>query len=256
MVSGVNRAPRASSEADTAGRSSGPVGAGRARRLARALITGGATGAAVVAIALLVRERWQPLVDLDRRAVNAGVTIAAAHPTLLRVLVDWQSAFLASHLIVVVAVVVLLHWWRTRNTTRALWALVTILAAWGLSNLLKEIVRRARPVLDQPVESARGFSFPSGHAANTAAMTTALVVLLWPSLRSRRSRVTAVTGAVVLTLLTAVDRVLLGVHFPSDVAAGILFGVGVVLASYFGYRHWSPPPDPPTTQEPTREARP
>jgi undecaprenyl-diphosphatase len=74
-------------------------------------------------------------------------------------------------------------------------------------------------------------------------MTTALVVLVWPSLRSRGLRVAAVTGAVVLTLLTAADRVMLGVHFPSDVTAGILLGVGVVVASYLAFRHWSPPAD-------------
>lgn len=213
------------------------------------MITGVGTGAVVIVIALLVREQWQPLIDLDQRAVAAGTALAASDPTLLRVLVGWQWVFLASHLILPVTALVLLYWWRTRNTTRTWWAIATVLAAWGLSNLLKEVVRRARPVLDQPVESAGGFSFPSGHAANTAAMTTALVVLVWPSLRSRGSRVAAVTGAVVLTLLTAVDRVMLGVHFPSDVAAGILFGVGVVLASYLAYRHWSPPRDPTTRHD-------
>jgi undecaprenyl-diphosphatase len=75
-------------------------------------------------------------------------------------------------------------------------------------------------------------------------MTTALVVLVWPSLRSSGLRVSAVTGAAVLTVLTAADRVLLGVHFPSDVAAGILFGAGCVIASYLAFRHWSPPRDP------------
>lgn len=221
--------------------------AGRARRLVRAVLTGVATGVAVVVIALLVREQWPPLVQLDERAVTAGTALAASHPELLRTLVVWQWLFLAAHLLVPVAAFCLVYWWRTRNVTRTWWAVSTILAAWGLSNLLKEIVRRTRPVLDQPVESAAGFSFPSGHAANTAAMTTALVVLVWPSLRSRLLRVVAAAGAAVLTVATAVDRVMLGVHYPSDVVAGILFGVGFVLASYLAYRHWSPPRRGPGT---------
>lgn len=213
------------------------------RRLARALAIGVATGVGVLAIAVLVREQWPPLLSFDERAVRAGTALAASNPTLLRVLVDWQWVFLASHMILPVTGLVLLYWRRTRNTTRTWWAIVTVFAAWGLSNLVKVIVQRARPVLDQPVETVDGFSFPSGHAANTAAMTTTLVILVWPSLRSRRLRVAAVSGAVVLTVLTAADRVMLGVHYPSDVTAGMLFGVGLVLASYQTYRHWSPPRD-------------
>jgi len=219
----------------------------RARRLVRAALVGVATGAAVVVIALLVREQWPPLVQLDERAVTEGAAFAAQHPELLHALIAWQWAFLAIHLLVPVATLCLVYWWRTGNATRTWWALTTILTAWGLSNLLKELVRRARPVLDQPVESADGFSFPSGHAANTAAMTTTLVVLVWPSLRSRAVRAAAVTGAVVLTVATGVDRVMLGVHYPSDVAAGVLFGVGFVLASYLAYQHWSTPRREPGT---------
>ena len=52
-------------------------------------------------------------------------------------------------------------------------------------------------------------------------------------------------------LLTALDRVFLGVHFPSDVTAGVLMGSGLALASYAGYRGWNPahPTDLPDTPE-------
>ena len=46
----------------------------------------------------------------------------------------------------------------------------------------------------------------------------------------------AVTAAVAMVTVTASDRVLLGVHFPSDVTVGVITGVGLVLASYAGYR--------------------
>ena len=41
-------------------------------------------------------------------------------------------------------------------------------------------------------------------------------------------------------VITAVDRVMLGVHYPSDVSAGLVFGVVLALASYAGYRDWGP----------------
>jgi membrane-associated phospholipid phosphatase len=223
------------------------VTAGRARRLVRAVLVGVGTGAAVVVLALLVREQWQPLVRLDQRAVAAGASLTAAHPALRHTLVAWQWAFLPARLLVPVVAACLVYWWRTRQATRTWWAVATVLGAWALSNVVKELVRRARPVLDQPVETAGGFSFPSGHAVNTAAMTTTLVVLAWPVLRTPGRRAAAVVAAAVLTLLTAADRVLLGVHYPTDVVAGMLFGVGFVLASYLAFRHW---PEPPTEKGP------
>ena len=215
--------------------------AGRARRLVGAVLVGVGTGAAVVVLALLVRQQWPPLARFDQRAVAAGTSLAASHPALLHTLTVWQWLFLPAHLLPLVLAGCLLYWWRTRQTTRSWWAVVTILAAWGLSNVVKELVRRARPVLEAPVESASGFSFPSGHAVNTAAMTTALVVLLWPVLRTRGRRAAAVAAAAVLTALTAADRVALGVHYPTDVVAGVLFGAGFVLASYLAFRHWPAP---------------
>ncbi len=216
-----------------------------ARGLAFAVLTGVGTGVLVVAVALLVRGQWSPLVRLDEGAVQAGTRLAAAEPGLLRTLVVWQTVFLARNLVVPVLALCAWYWWRTRDTARACWAGATVLVGWALSNLLKELVRRARPVLDEPVEVAHGYSFPSGHATNTALMTTVLVLLVWPALRSRGLRVAAVSTAAVLTLLTALDRVMLGVHYPSDVVAGMLLGVGFALASYLGFRHWYQPQSRP-----------
>lgn len=217
------------------------VAAGRTRRLLRAVVAGAGTGVALLVLGLLVRDRWEPLVAFDERAVDAATELVAPRPALSDALIAWQWAFEGVHLFVPVAALCLLVWWRTGMATRTWWALATILTAWGFANLAKEIVRRARPVLEDPVEQVPGFSFPSGHAANTAAMTTALVVLVWPVLRSGVARVAAVGGAAVLMVLTGLDRVMLGAHYPSDVVAGIVLGVGLVLASYLGYRGWSPP---------------
>ena len=216
------------------------VAAGRLRRLARAVAVGAGAAAALLAIAVLVRQGWEPMIRLDEKAVLAGTQFALARPALVDVLVAWQWAFEAKRLVVLVVATALVYRWRTGDASRAWWSIGTVLAAWGLSNVAKELVQRARPVLDEPLSHAAGYSFPSGHATNTAAMLTALVVLLWPVLRSRGARIAAVSGAALLVVLTAVDRVLLGAHYPSDVVAGILFGAGFVLASYLGYLGWSP----------------
>ena len=58
----------------------------------------------------------------------------------------------------------------------------------------------------------------------------------------RRGRVVVPVVGGTVTLLTAADRVLLGVHYPSDVVAGILLGTAMAGASYLGYQGWSPQP--------------
>ena len=115
-----------------------------------------------------------------------------------------------------------------------------MMVGWNLALVLKYVVRRARPVVEDAVAHAPGYSFPSGHAANAAIAATALVVLLWPVVESRAGRTILVAAASVVAVLTCLDRVYLGVHFPSDVTAGLILGVGLVLSSYVGYLDWNP----------------
>ena len=133
--------------------------------------------------------------------------------------------------------------------TRAWWAFGTMMVAWFIGLSAKYVFQRARPVVEDPVSQAPGYSFPSGHALNSAAWATTVVILLWPLLKPLWARVTAVVLAVLVVLVTAFDRVLLGVHYPSDVTVGILTGVGLVLASYAGYVGWNPP-DPTEADDP------
>ncbi|WP_186811499.1 phosphatase PAP2 family protein [Cellulomonas persica] len=232
-------------------------GPGRARRLLRAAAAAAATAASVLAVGLFVRDAWEPLVRFDERTVHAAVRFASQHPALVDALNAWQWAFEGRRIVVVVVGACLLVWWRTGMKTRTWWALATALGAWGFANLAKEVARLARPVLDEPLSHASGYSFPSGHASTTAAWSTVLVVLVWPLLRTRAAKALAVTGTGLLVVLTALDRVLLGAHFPSDVLAGTVLGVGLVLASYLGYRGWSPDDSAPTgsSVHSTQEAR-
>ena len=51
------------------------------------------------------------------------------------------------------------------------------------------------------------------------------------------------------------DRVFLGVHFPSDVTVGVLTGVGLAVASYAGYSGWNPP-EPTEMHDPDADSDP
>ena len=208
-----------------------------ARQLVRAVLTAVVLSATVIALAVLVQQRFAPLMELDQRAILAATDVTRAHPDLRSALVLWQEiwqpwrAYLA-------ATLVCLWTWRARGmTARSWWAWITMMLGWNLFLQVKLLVHRARPVVDDPVSHAPGYSFPSGHAANTAAICMVLVVLLWPLLRTRAQRVVAVVLAAVATLTVLVDRVYLGVHFPSDVTAGLLLAAAFVYGSWRGFVH-------------------
>lgn len=104
-------------------------------------------------------------------------------------------------------------------------AQVAVTGAVGalLYRLLKQTTRRLRPVerypaLDQGIPPLDRFSFPSGHTLHAVAFTTLFTahdpLLGW--------------ALVPLTALIAVSRLVLGLHYPSDVLAGA--AVGLVLA--------------------------
>lgn len=91
-----------------------------------------------------------------------------------------------------------------------------------LNKALKLAFARPRPVLDWPAaEIQTTFSFPSGHAMATATLATVLTALAWRS----RWRWPVALAAWGFALLVAASRVLLGVHFPSDVVAGAAIGI-------------------------------
>jgi len=98
----------------------------------------------------------------------------------------------------------------------------TVLGQFALTNGIKEIVERARPDISQLTGFA-GSSFPSGHAS-AAAATFAVVALLVGRRRSRSARAVIAGVAVAVAVIVAGTRVLLGVHWLTDVLAGLAIG--------------------------------
>ena len=98
----------------------------------------------------------------------------------------------------------------------------TVLGQFALTNGIKEIVERARPDISQLTGFA-GSSFPSGHAS-AAAATFAVVALLAGRRRSRSARAVIAGVAVAVAVIVAGTRVFLGVHWLTDVLAGLAVG--------------------------------
>ncbi len=89
---------------------------------------------------------------------------------------------------------------------------------------VKDLVTRARPPLIDRAVAAAGWSFPSAHAANATVTCCALAFILTG--RRRAARPALLTLAALIALAIGASRVWLGVHWPVDVLAGWLFGIG------------------------------
>ena len=112
----------------------------------------------------------------------------------------------------------------------AAWLVITVVIGGLLGVGLKYLVGRARPVFDEPVYVASGYSFPSGHALNSMLIALAVLTVLWPTL-GRAGRIASATVAALFVLIVGLDRVALGVHFVTDVVAGWTVALAVVAAT-------------------------
>jgi membrane-associated phospholipid phosphatase len=198
----------------------------------------GMFGAAVAfaILLLLVRSGWPPLRRLDVGTADTFNRINADHPQLARTAEVISDIFDPNVFRVVLALVALGYLIRGERH-HAAWLLVTVFGGAALGFALKVIVGRARPVLPDPVATAPGLSFPSGHALG-ASIGCCLILLLTLRFLSRRGRVAAVAAATLIVGAVALARVVLGVHFVSDVLAGITLGAGWVAVTTWAYVAW------------------
>ncbi|MFD5799541.1 phosphatase PAP2 family protein [Streptomyces diastatochromogenes] len=201
--------------------------------------------AAVVAVALagcgglllvLVATRWHPLLGLDgdvSRTTHRWAVREHGLTHAFRILTDWVWDPLTMRLVCAAAAGWLV--WRRAAWWTALWLAVTVALGTIVQQSVKAAVDRPRPIWPDPVDSAHYAAFPSGHA-----MTATVVcgLLLWLLHRFGAGRVlwrTAVSVAVVSVAGVGLTRVWLGVHWPSDVVGGWLFGALVVAVAVVVY---------------------
>lgn len=116
-------------------------------------------------------------------------------------------------------------WWRGRGRF-ALMLLLVILVGRGLTEVQKYWIARPRPDLEPHLVVVRTSSFPSGHATSSMIFYLTLGLAFTAGTRWQR---TAALAAISLSLLIGASRVMLGVHWPSDVVAGWGFGMLWVL---------------------------
>src|ERR1700761_9171087 len=194
-----------------------------ARRTLAPLAVVTAAAFVFVLLLLLVRLQWAPLESADHSAAAGLNSLVAGEAAVVSVIkaVTWlgSTGVLWALIAIAVAALAIRRRWRL-----AIYLLVTGAGVLTLDPVLKALVGRLRPVVAHPVAYGTGDSFPSGHALGSIVVYGALFLVFLPATRGAWRRVLT---AVTVTLIAAigVSRLLLGVHYLSDVLGAWALGI-------------------------------
>jgi undecaprenyl-diphosphatase len=183
------------------------------------------TVAALVFTVLLiaVRLQWAPLESADHNAAAGLNGLVAGNATLVSVVK--AVTFLGSNGVlwtVIGAATVILA--IRRRWRLAAYLLVTGAGALVLDPVLKSLVGRLRPVVAHPIAHGTGDSFPSGHSLGSIVCYGAILLVFLPAARGRW-RTAFVSVIIALIALIGISRILLGVHYLSDVVGAWAVGI-------------------------------
>lgn len=195
-----------------------------------------AAAAALILFGWLARDVLRHQTIRFDAAVRDGVhSLASPGLTTLFGTITWLGSEL--FLIPFGALVV----WRLAAAGRRQAAVLLVLAAAGgelLDQILKLAFHRGRPASFFGYPLPDSYSFPSGHAMISACFFGVLAAVLTVRMESRGLRVSIWAAAALLALLIGMSRIYLGVHYPSDVAAGYSAAILWVAAVRAGYLVW------------------
>ncbi len=183
------------------------------------------TAAALVftILLILVRLQWRPLESVDHSAATRINALIAGHPALVSVVkaVTWLGSDGVLWTIIGISAAFLAFRRRWRLVA---YLLVTGAGALVMDPILKDLVGRLRPVVAHPIAHGGGNSFPSGHSLGSIVCYGAVFLVFLPATHGRwRAVFTAVIVA--LVALIGISRILLGVHYLSDVLGGWTLGI-------------------------------
>jgi undecaprenyl-diphosphatase len=206
---------------------------GRRDRSLAPLVT--VTVAAMVFTILLigVRLQWAPLESADHGAAADINSLIAGNATAVGVVkaVTWlgSSGVLWTVMAAVTVILAIRRQWRL-----AAYLLITGAGALVLDPILKSLVGRLRPVVAHPIAHGNGDSFPSGHSLGSIVCYGAVFLVFLPAARGRW-RPVFITVIAALVALIGISRILLGVHYLSDVVGAWALGITWLGVTAFAF---------------------
>lgn len=123
-------------------------------------------------------------------------------------------------LAIVYVLIIAFFLWGFKYKIPALWAILTLGSGDIVAYVVKDIVKRARPV--QHLSGDDGFSFPSGHVFGMFLIIAILFIFVIPNIKHRLGRIVCQILLVIYLIALAISRVYLFAHYPSDVIGAML----------------------------------
>lgn len=142
--------------------------------------------------------------------------------TQIAVALHWVGKWQVASVIVALLA---LYEWRQKRPLRAVFIVLGAVVPTALMSVAKSFFNRARPEFWPRIVEEGSTSFPSGHSTFAAALAFIAIILCWHG----RYRVRVAFAAAVFALLSGYSRVVLGVHYPTDVLVGWLTGMSTVI---------------------------
>jgi undecaprenyl-diphosphatase len=135
------------------------------------------------------------------------------------------TALATSSVVIAIVVIAGMFLWLNHHKHSAILLGVASIGAPGLNQLLKLGFDRPRPTVFQWGTHVVSSSFPSGHAMSASVVYFTVAYLAGRLQRNAHARMLTMVCAMAIVVMIAVSRVYLGVHYPSDVLAGVTIGL-------------------------------
>jgi undecaprenyl-diphosphatase len=224
------------------------------RRSLAPLITVTVAAMVFAVLLILVRVQWAPLESADHGAATDVNSLVAGNAALVRTVkaVTWLGSDGVLWTVIGAAAILLALRKRWRL---AVYLLVAGAGALILDPVLKSLVGRLRPVVAHPIAHGTGDSFPSGHSLGSIVCYGAVLLVFLPAARGRSRRV-FVAGIVTLVALIGISRILLGVHYLSDVIGAWAVGITWLGITAFAFELTRRAADQPVTDPVTEGLEP
>lgn len=101
----------------------------------------------------------------------------------------------------------------------------------AVNQLLKYVIARPRPPLERRLIEQEGYSYPSGHSMVSLCLYGVLIYFVMKKVKNKILKIVLVSLLTIIILLIGISRIYVGVHYPSDVLAGFLLTIVLLITS-------------------------